>query len=301
MDMENENYLADWLAGKISDAQLQQLVGATDFAAFVKIRLTLDNSVLQPSANQDHFAQIKQKMAARPLQEKTRRVVPLWVYAAAACLLLSVGWYQLFFMSNEIRSGFGSNKTIALDDGSKVTLNAKSELCHANLFRYNRNLELEGEAFFEVTHGRSFTVKTKLGEVRVLGTKFTVTAFGDYFEVVCFQGKVAVHARQKNTILTAGETLRLYDNTAENWADALPSKPLWMQGETTLKKVPVQYVFAAFERQFNLKVNYPESVAGIKFSGSFSHQNAETALQSICIPLQLKFSKTASGTIEISE
>ena len=38
MEESNETYLSDWLADKITDEQLQQLVSAEDFEAFQKIK-----------------------------------------------------------------------------------------------------------------------------------------------------------------------------------------------------------------------------------------------------------------------
>ncbi len=142
---ENEHYLADWLADKLSDDQLQQLVSEDDFLAFQKIKRTLNNSaIFEPNMDQN-FASIKQKLATKKTI-KSRKVIPMWAYAVAACLLLSLGWYQIYFLSNEVATDFGATETLVLSDNSKVTINSKSKVCYANLFQYNRTVELEGEA-----------------------------------------------------------------------------------------------------------------------------------------------------------
>ena len=300
MENENEHYLSDWLVGKLSDKKLRQLVSEEDFLAFQKIKMTLGNtSILEPDMEQN-FASIKQKLGAEKTAKK-RKVIPIWSYAVAACLLLSFGWYQIYFLANEIKTDFGLTKTIVLNDNSKVTLNAKSKICYAHLFQYNRSIQLEGEAFFEVEKGRSFTVNTTLGEVKVLGTKFNVASFADFFEVVCYEGKVSVEVDKKTSILTQGESVRFYNSTFENWAAIPFQKPLWIGGETALKKVPMKYVFAKFQDQFDVEVDFPKNVESIKFTGSFTNTDIEKALQSICIPLHLKYSNTTSGQIYISE
>lgn len=300
MENENEHYLADWLAGKLSDEQLRELVSEKDFLAFQKIKNTLANSTISDSDMDRNFAAIQQKKAAKKTIAP-RKVIPMWTYAVAACLLLSLGWYQLYFLSIEVQTDRGTTQSLVMTDNSKITLNANSEVCYANLFRYNRVIKLDGEAFFEVEKGRSFLVKTALGEVKVLGTKFNVASFSDYFEVVCYEGKVKVTANKKTIILTKGESVRFYNSTFENWADINLQRPLWMNGETDLKKVPMKYVFDKFESQFDVEVEYPKSIESIKFTGSFTNSNIETALQSICIPLHLKYSDTTSGKIQISE
>lgn len=300
----NEHYLADWLAGTISDGQLRQLVSEDDFKAFQKIKETLENSTFTAS-DTDHFAVIKQKLAAKndrgPRPIRSRKIIPIWSYAVAACLILAMGWYCIYFPSNEMLTGYGENKEVVLNDHSKITLNAQSKIGYANWFSFNRTIQLEGEAFFEVEKGSTFTVKTALGNVTVLGTKFNVASFSDYFEVVCYEGKVRVATDAKATLLTKGEHVRFYKGNVENWADTEPVEPLWTNGETDLKKVPMQYVFQRFENQYHLKVRYPKTIEAVKFTGSFTNTNKEKALRSICIPLGLKYSAVGSGTIQISE
>ena len=225
----------------------------------------------------------------------------MWSYAVAASLLLFFGLYQFYFFANEVTTDFGFTKTIVLNDNSQVTLNAKSKISYPNLFQYHRNIRLEGEAFFEVQKGSSFTVTTPLGNVKVLGTKFNVTSFSDYFEVICYEGKVRVEVNHKATILTKGESVRFCNATFENWADETPKKPLWITGENAFKNVPMKYVFAKLKNQYNVEVAYPKNIEGIKFTGSFANANIETALKSICIPLHLKYSNSTSRKIQISE
>ncbi len=300
MKNENEQYLSDWLAGKLSDDQLRELVSETDFLAYQQIKNILGNSTVVAPDSAASFDTIKKKLAEKK-SAPPKKVIPLWTYAVAACLIVTLGWYQFYFLSNEVQTLVGTSKTITLKDNSKVTLNAKSKVLYANLFQYNRTIQLEGEAFFEVEKGRSFTVKTDLGEVKVLGTKFNVTSFDDYFEVVCYEGKVRVETKQRTTILTQGESVRFYNGSFENWADATLQQPLWMDGETAFKKVPMKYVMSKFEDQFDVEVAFPKSVENITFTGSFTHKNRETALQSICIPLQLKYTNSSDKKIEISE
>lgn len=299
--MENETYLSDWLAGKISDKQLKELVGEEDFQAYQSLKDALDGYRLAEPDMDHNFSIIKQKHAAQK-DRKPAKVFPLWRYAAvAATLLLFFGLFQLFYFSNANQTGFGDSKVLVLPDNSQVTLNAKSKLTYPNLFRYNRTLCLEGEGFFEVQKGSTFTVETALGSVKVLGTKFNVNAHSDYFEVVCYEGKVRVESKGKIAILTPSERIRFYDHTVENWADATDKRPSWISGETTFKNVPAQYVFNQFKNQYNVTIAYPDKIKDVKFTGAFTNKNKETALKSICIPLNLKYTDDGSGKIIISE
>lgn len=298
MENINETYLSDWLAHKISDDQLKHLVSEDDFLAYQKLKITLEN-YSAPSVDMDrNFEAVKQKMQAK---KQPTKVISFWKYAAvAACLLTVFGLYQMFYFSNVTSTGFGETKSVVLNDNSHVMLNSKSEFSFPNLFKYNRNLKLNGEAFFEVQKGSTFTVNTALGKVQVLGTKFNVISYQDYFEVFCYEGRVRVISNNATNILTHGESIRFYDKKFENWTDGINQKPLWLTGESSFKKVPMKYVLNQFQNQYNVVVNFPKDKENIKFSGSFTHKNIETALKSICIPLNLKY-VISSKKIEISE
>ncbi len=305
--MENETYLSDWLAGKISDEKLEELVGETEYLAFKQLRDTLDGYTIPEPDMERNFSMVKLKRDKKE-SPKQKRIIPLWSYAAiAASLLLFFGLFQLFYFSNVTQTDFGTLKVLSLPDNSKVTINAKSKLSFPNLFQYNRTLHLEGEAYFEVQKGSTFTVKTALGNVRVLGTKFNVNAHSDYFEVVCYEGKVRVESKGKIAIVTPSEHIRFYDHTMENWADASDigsgptHRPSWISGETTFRNVPVQYVFNQFQNQYNVKIDYPEKIKEVKFTGAFTNKDKATALKTICIPLSLKYKDLGNGKIIISE
>ncbi|MGC4041508.1 MAG: FecR domain-containing protein [Flavobacterium sp.] len=299
--MENGTYLSDWLAGTISDEELKRLVGETEFLAFQKLKKSLDHFTVPDPDMEQGFSAVKRKFEETKTREPAK-IFRLWHYVSvAAAVLLFFGLFQMFYFSNADQTAFGTIKTMQLPDGSQVTLNAKSKLYYPNLFQFNRTLNLEGEAFFEVRKGSAFTVKTDLGCITVLGTKFNVNAHDDYFEVVCYEGKVRVESKGKIAILTPSERIRFYGDTSENWADTTDSKPSWINGESTFRKVPMHYVFDEFKKQYNINVDYPENVKNVKFTGAFTHRNEFTALQSICIPLNLKYKETGPGKITISE
>ena len=298
---ENETFLSDWMSDKISDDQLKQLVSETDFAAYKKLKESLATlQISNPNMEQNYVA-IKAKKIAK-LNQRPSKVFPLYRYmAVAATLLLFLGLYNLFIFSNTVATDFGKTLATNLSDNSRVTLNAKSKISYPTFFKYNRTLKLEGEAYFEVQKGSQFTVQTAQGKVQVLGTKFNVIVLPDYFEVRCFEGSVRVTSINNSTILTYGNSVRFYENKMESWEENDTQKPLWINGESNFKNMPLKYVMAQFQKQYNYEIQYPAEFKSIKFTGSFTHKNIEVALQSICIPLHLKHAKTNAKTILLSE
>ncbi|TBX69226.1 DUF4974 domain-containing protein [Flavobacterium silvisoli] len=300
MKANKDTYLSDWLSGQITDEELKELVSEEDFEAYRKVKNTLEGFQIEDPDLEQNFNAVIQKRNA-PNKPSTP-VLSLWKYlTVAACLVLCFGIYHFFIASNTVVTDFGTTTTVLLSDNSKVALNSKSKLIYSNYFEYKRTLQLEGEAFFEVQKGSPFIVETTLGKVRVLGTKFNVISFRDFFEVVCYEGKVKVTKGPKTTILTHGESVRFYDDTIENWADATSRKPSWLTGESAFRNVPMEYVFDQFENQYHIAVSYPKHIGNVKFTGTFTHNNPDVALQAICIPLHLKYTQEDSGKILITE
>lgn len=90
----------------------------------------------------------------------------------------------------------GGEYFIVLADGTQVWMNADSRLRYPVRFReFRREVELTGEAYFDVTtdRDRPFVVKTDLGNVRVYGTEFNVKCYSSDREVVAtlVEGSVA--------------------------------------------------------------------------------------------------------------
>jgi len=297
---DKETFLADWLAGKLTDVQLQQRVSAEDFSAYQKLRQSLESLQVSDPDLQNNFDAIKEKRQSKNTVTR-KKTIPIYRYSAiAAALFLLIGLYNLFVFSNSVATDYGKTARIQLSDGSQVALNAKSEVSFPTFFKCNRTLKLNGEAFFEVTRGSTFTVKTGHGNVTVLGTKFNVVSRPGYFEVVCLEGKVKVVSSQQSLILAVGEAVRFYGNQSETWTEIYPKHPLWMAGESGFKKAPLFFVLAQLEQQYHYSVQYPKQFAPIKFTGSFPNRDLDTALQSICAPLNLKY-KISDRTIILSE
>ena len=284
---KNQTFLADWLDGKLSDAKLMQHVGHEEFAAYRKLKHSLDNLHLENPDFESNYAAIKAKKINR-LDTKEKRIRPQFWYAAiAATLLVFFGLYKMLVFSNSNITGVGQKQTVLMADNSKVILNSKSTLSYPSLFRYNRVLNLDGEAYFEVAKGSAFRVLTGIGEVRVLGTKFNVTVAEDYLEVICYQGKVKVCRGDMESILNVGDAVRMYKSRSEIWKEKKPV-PGWTRGESTFRKTPFAEVVRRFENQYGIDVEFASNLANSGFTGSFSHTNIDLALQSLCVPMNLK-------------
>ncbi len=297
----NETFLSDWIAGKITDDQLKSLVSESDFKAYQKLKFSLKAVQVDEPNMSRNFMAIQEKIANKKSRKKAK-VLSLYTYAAiAASMVLFFGLYHLLSFSNTFQTDYGKTASLILSDGSAVTLNAKSKIDYPTLFQFRRSLKLEGEAYFKVAKGSTFTVATSEGKVQVLGTQFNVNVQQNFFEVHCFEGKVKVTTATTTHILMHGQTVQIFNQNAETSEDLTFEKPTWIAGESSFHNTPLQTVITQFQNQYQCKVAFPNTLSKVRFTGSFTHQNSDTALQSICLPMQLHYVKTDSGTIRISE
>ena len=217
-----------------------------------------------------------------------------WLVAAttaAACI-------ALFFIFSPGLSGVETVKTergfttsLSLPDASVVTMNAGSRLrFDPDRWETARKLRLEGEAFFSVTKGSTFTVITDNANVEVLGTKFNVYARHETFEVECTEGRVQVTLADsdESQVITSGEML-----TIEN--GRLFKRPMsateieWLDETYVFDGAPLARVFGELERQFDIKIHRNHNIDVQRYTGSFEKGELDRALYDVCWPMKLTY------------
>ena len=219
----------------------------------------------------------------------------------AAVLVLGVALFYFLFTDDavKIETLAGEKRTIELPDASTVTLNALSSLQYdKDAWPDRRELELEGEAFFDVSKGKTFSVNTANGTVTVLGTEFNVKQRGTFFEVSCFEGKVQVDRASDREILTAGELLRYSEGRLVRGRIS-DDGPSWTKNISSFQNVRLFEVLAELERQYGIKVSTGEVNTDILFTGGFVHDDLENALKSITEPLGLNFVHENSNRVSL--
>jgi ferric-dicitrate binding protein FerR (iron transport regulator) len=111
---------------------------------------------------------------------------------------------------NTLTTPRGGQYAVILSDGTRVWLNAASSLKYPAIFNAReRKVELDGEAYFEVTHDKEhpFHVVSKNQDVTVLGTRFNVNAYSDEALVTTslLEGKIQLTSQHQRSIVQPGE------------------------------------------------------------------------------------------------
>jgi ferric-dicitrate binding protein FerR (iron transport regulator) len=146
---------------------------------------------------------------------RPKPVIPLpWAAAAAAAILLPILFLTFFgWPGQENTQVLSSNNIILRDtlpDGTTITLNTHSTLTHSRKFKH-RNVELQGEAFFQVAadRDRPFQLAANGISITVLGTAFNVRTDSATTDITVETGRIRVTNRHGAIELGAGESLTL--------------------------------------------------------------------------------------------
>lgn len=189
-----------------------------------------------------------------------------------------------------LRNARSTVKLVVMPDGSKVWLNAYTTLVFGSGYnRGDRELWLEGEAYFEAAKNSSLPFRVHAGGLvtTVLGTAFNIVT-GKHTEVSLLEGKVAVSDSSVSftEILQPGQMLSYHaDKHLYDMARFDKNKVLdWKNGKLLFDRSPLEEVFAKLERRYGTKITLEYTrIAQKKITGEF---NANEPLEDIMANLQ---------------
>ena len=213
------------------------------------------------------------------------RLIPLRRFAAAAAVaaILVASFMTYRIVTAPFVHSFYNADTVAMHvampDGTDVWLSPGTTLSYDDTFRIDgRNVELDGEAYFDVTHdaGQPFVVTAPAFRVRVLGTVFNVRSFsGDpVAEATLAEGSVALqHAGGRNLICLHPGQQAVYDADAELLeVNEVPVGDLLLirYGVVTLDNATLPEIVARIERTYGVSLRIgAQQIPGERYNFSF--------------------------------
>lgn len=176
----------------------------------------------------------------------------------------------------------GQRAQVRLSDGTVVWLNARSRLrCPDHFSADRRRVELDGEAFFEVSkdEGRPFVVSTDKLDIKALGTKFNVHSYNgrSEFRTILVEGSVRVYSasdERSGLLLKPNECAdlvagKLRKSPVENM-DFL----LWTSGIYAFDDVPFSEIIDKLELYYDVRIDVQNPRLGTyRFSGKFRQRD----------------------------
>lgn len=220
---------------------------------------------------------------ARIQASRNRSLRYVWAAASAIIILLTTSTYLL---SNQKYVSKNNSLAIILPDGSRVQMKENSHLSYNRLaWLWNRNLDFKGTAYFIVTKGQKFIVKTSFGDVEVLGTEFQVEAGIQSLAVECFAGAVGVKTSVGDKILHSNEKVEF---TSEGMLFTPAEKPLPPIFE--FNGVSLYHVVEEIEELYSVTITPKDICHGIIYDGVLPSENLEEALEIIMSSCGMKYS-----------
>lgn len=251
-DTANQSYLEDMIDvwGKTADAE--PAFEADVEAAWAKVDQRL------PSVESEQPSGAK----VRSIRRASRRWLQI---AAAAVVVLAVGWWWNTSTGQTeawvaINTLDGEVKELTLPDGSQIWLNADSRLSYPESFA-NRQIKLEGEAFFEVARMEDSPFEIYSGEAKttVLGTSFNVRAYPEEesIQISVTSGTVTFEERggdEKVTLVkNTSAILSKTRQTIEKKEEAISNVTSWKTEFFDFNDIPVALILADLERHFGIR------------------------------------------------
>ncbi|TRW21083.1 FecR family protein [Flavobacterium zepuense] len=193
---------------------------------------------------------------------------------------------SLALQYNTIETPKGGEYQVVLPDGSKVWLNAASSLKYPTSFSSlkERNVELTGEAYFEVAHNKAqpFRVKTAKQTVEVLGTHFNIMAYSNEAgtNTTLLEGSVKVSSGNNAKIIKPGQEAIVRQDIKVQEADT-DAAIAWKNGRTYFKNTDIPMMMRTISRWYNVEVIYQGEVTHELFTGGISRKSNLSSLVKI--------------------
>ena len=246
---------------------------------------------------------------AKGKQAKLLRMHRWMRYAAVIAVILLMGggagyWFYhngadqqlMVAVANE-----GIVKEVVLPDGTRVWLNNLATLKYPREFsEKERNVYLEGEAYFEVTKNRHkpFTVQSDAMRVRVLGTTFNFKSDKScrVAEATLIEGEIEVKGNKEEgqIILAPGQRAELNKKSGRLTVKQVDAKldAVWHDNLIPFQKADIFTITKALERFYDVKIILsPDIRADKTYSGVLKRKsNIESVLKSLqnSIPIDYK-------------
>lgn len=299
--MEKEEYIRKWIEGSLDEEERNNFEKTEAYKSLQKISESLRAFRAPEYPVEEEWSRLA---GQKPGRSKTISVHWLQSFSRiAAILVILFGIYYLFLheTTNTIRTNTAENTALQLPDSSSVILNAQSVLSYSsrNWFQ-SRKVKLDGEAYFSVTHGTKFEVVTTAGTIEVLGTQFNVKNRPDYFEVICYEGLVRVESAGEVDELPPHHMYRVLNGQVTKSDNMQEHKPGWIRNESSFHSVPFNQVIREFERQYDVTITLQNVDKDQLFTGRFVNSDMNLALQSITIPLNLRYQIEKNQKIVLS-
>jgi transmembrane sensor len=190
--------------------------------------------------------------------------------------------------TNVITTPRGGQYQIILPDGTKVWLNSASSLRFPTYFTgTSRQVEITGEAYFEVTKNPAmpFKVKTNRADIEVLGTHFNVMAYDDesVMKTTLLEGAVNITSGNFSARLKPGQQAQINKTGQNKVVDNVDTddETAWKNGIFQFRDAGIDVILRQAARWYDVDIAYKNGVPPREFTGRISRNVKASELLNI--------------------
>jgi transmembrane sensor len=186
---------------------------------------------------------------------------------------------------NTITTPRGGQYQIELEDGTIIWLNAASSIKFPQVFTdKNRQVELSGEAYFEVAKNKvkPFIVKANGTQIRVFGTHFNVNAYTDNSSIATtlLEGSVSMTYAGATVMLKPGQQGVTSKTGLPIKAGFVDTEEVtaWKNGLFIFHDQTIANIMKQVSRWYDVDVEYKDGAQNKEFGGTISKYKNITEL-----------------------
>lgn len=278
--MENNDSISKWIENQI-------LNSSDEIESSIKMRM-LDNIRSQTnysiSTNIQENRQKNSKFYLRRISNIAAILLP-FVIMLGAYLFLKPQNVESF----EVIADMGEKASLTLPEGSKISINSGSKIIYYSDYNSkNRDIELEGEAYFDVSHNpqKPFTVQCKDIRVKVLGTSFGIKAYEneDIISVVLNSGIIQLITPEEEIDMKPNERIIYNRKTQKTSLEVVNAEDYtdWRKNRLRFEDESLEVIMNTVSRMHNIDIVFNNSaVKEQRFTGTIDNTNIETVLNAI--------------------
>jgi len=247
-----------------------------------------------------------ERATARPFPWLSR---PIWAGAllTAAAAVALVSWLgRAPTQTRTIATAFAQRHALTLADGTRVELNAQTNIEVALAGGERRVRLTAGQAFFSVAPDatRPFIVETPAGSVRVTGTQFDIRADSpEIFEITVVEGSVQVQpaAVPSSATIALPAGAQFSQGKVHILAPGeLDNALAWRTGQIVFDGVSLREALARFARYHGRTIQAADDAAELRVGGRFSLDDLDGFFAALEEVLPVRATRDPSGAIKVS-
>lgn len=215
---------------------------------------------------------------------------------------------QVKEIKNTLRTLHGMECHIVLSDGTKVHLNAESQLTYPICFSSKeRIVQVEGEAYFDVAPDKEhpFIVKTSHASIQVTGTSFNVRAYADeeIESTTLISGSVKINSGNEVFELIPNQHYTYNKKTNTNTVTNVNTElyTSWESGSFIFLNVPLENVMSYLSKWYGFKYTFEDETAKqVRIGASLNRYENMNPIIDMITELNLVNIKQREGILHIS-